>query len=119
MGEKFLVQGGNKKKICQLSLGKDTMYGQSSMTVDIERIKTIGNSLGIDWNSINATELYEGTQVEAEEHPDVMNGSLEVAVRIAYAHLKEIPDYYTRLEAMEAQAGADRVPNTDKNIQNA
>ena len=54
-------------------------------------------------------ELEAGVTVELEHTPDPA-----VAKKIALDHLTEIPDYYTRLQAMEAQAkseaGAAAVP---------
>ncbi len=35
------------------------------------------------------------------EHRDVTRGSLTITGKIALAHLKELPDYYTRLSRME------------------
>lgn len=86
--------------------------------ITVSQVKTIGDSLGIDWNSTAMTELFEGTKHEASDHVDVLGTDVEKAVRIAYTHVKEIPDYYTRLKAMEEQA-EKKEPNTDNNIQNA
>ena len=47
-------------------------------------------------------ELKEGIEHEAEEHPDVTKGDIAIAKKIAMAHLKEDPKYYTHLEEMEA-----------------
>lgn len=117
MGEKFLIQGGNKTKIRQMSLNKYDMFGPAA-GITPEKIKTITDSLGVT-NEVDHAQLFEGTKVEAEEHPDVLRGNIEIAVRIALAHLKEIPDYYSRLEVMESQAKDAVIPNTDENIQNA
>jgi hypothetical protein len=35
---------------------------------------------------------------------NVTNDDLKMTGKIAWAHLKEIPDYYTRLEKMEDEA---------------
>ena len=47
-------------------------------------------------------QLDMGIQSEAEEHPWMNSADVE---RLAKDHLKEIPDYYTRLEKMEKQGG--------------
>ena len=118
MGQKFLLKMTKQGGVVQVPLEQYTMTGPSS-EVTVEKVKVVGNSLGIDWNSIAMTELFEGTKEELSEHADVLGSDLEKGIRIAYAHLKEIPDYYTRLKAMEAQAGKDKEPNTDKNLSNA
>jgi len=117
MGNKFVIKM-TPRGLVQVPLEKYTLLGESN-EIKPEEIKKIGDSLGVDWSSISLTQLHAGTKVEAEEHQDVMNGRLEVAVRIALAHLREIPDYYTRLKIMEAKAGDNEIPNTDANIRNA
>ena len=114
MGKRYLIKQ-SKNGLIQIPMGKYTMLGEAP-GIKPEEVKKIGDSLGVDWNSIGATQLYEGTKVESGEHQDVMNGNLEIAVRIALAHLKELPDYYTRLKVMEAKA---KKPEVMGNIQNA
>ena len=46
-------------------------------------------------------QLKTGTQHEAKEHPDVTKGDIKIAEKIARAHLKEDPLYYTHLIKME------------------
>jgi len=48
---------------------------------------------------ISSKQLKMGEQVEKEHH-----GGPGVAKKIALDHLKEIPDYYDRLEKMESEA---------------
>jgi len=48
---------------------------------------------------------------EELEHEDVSDGDLEVTAKIAAAHLREMPDYYTRLKAMEHRAELGLAPN--------
>lgn len=59
----------------------------------------------------NLDELKMGLEVE-QEHYDVVGLNLENIARIALAHLDELPDYYTRLEAMENEAKGV-VPETE------
>jgi hypothetical protein len=47
-------------------------------------------------------ELAKGIKVEMEHTTDA-----NIAKKIALDHLKEIPDYYTRLIAMEKEAGIE------------
>jgi hypothetical protein len=46
------------------------------------------------------SELYKGINVELE-HVNVTHGDLDKTMKIVIAHLKELPDYYKRLKAME------------------
>jgi hypothetical protein len=40
------------------------------------------------------------------EEAQKVGAALGLTGKIAWAHLKEIPDYYTRLDALEAEAAA-------------
>jgi hypothetical protein len=51
----------------------------------------------------NKDELEQGVKIE-QEHTD----NAYIAKMIAKAHLLEIPDYYTRLKKMEAEADAEK-----------
>ncbi len=62
--------------------------------------RTIGNRLGVAWQHIDLEQLRRGLEVELEHGAR----DLDLSAKIAWAHLKEIGDYYTRLEAMEAAA---------------
>jgi hypothetical protein len=71
--------------------------------------KQIGNDLGIDWNEVNIEEFLKGLNVELEhgtKYPEtnITNNDKGLTGKIAWAHLKEFPDYYTRLEKMEKEA---------------
>ena len=74
-----------------------------------EEAKTIGNLLGIDWSELDIEEYRMGMDVELEhgKHDpatNVTNDDPLTTGKIALAHLKEFPDYYTRLEKMEEDA---------------
>lgn len=47
------------------------------------------------------SQLKKGITVEAQEHADISKGNSLIAARIALAHLKEDPQYYTHLAMME------------------
>jgi hypothetical protein len=69
----------------------------------------IGGRLGIDWAEIELEQFRMGLEVELEhgKHDPVTNvtGDDELLTgKIAWAHLKEFPDYYTRLQKLEADA---------------
>ena len=73
--------------------------------------RRIGTSIGIDWESslFGVDQFLMGLDVELEHgahdpETNVTNDDELVTGKIAWAHLKELPDYYTRLVAMEAEA---------------
>jgi hypothetical protein len=85
------------------------MSGHKTFTAD--EAKTIGESIGIDWNEVSLDEFRVGLSVELEHgshdpETDVIGDNEELAGKIAWAHLKELPDYYTRLEKMEQEGEA-------------
>lgn len=70
---------------------------------------SIGNQLKVDWVQIDKEQFRRGLEVELEHgavdpETNVTDDSLILTGKIAWAHLKEIRDYYTRLDAMEAGA---------------
>lgn len=73
----------------------------------------IGKAIGVDWSVIPLDEFRVGLGIELEHgahdpQTDVTGDDPLATGRIALAHLKEFPDYYTRLIRMEAEAHADR-----------
>lgn len=46
-------------------------------------------------------QLKQGIKIEFE-HKDIIGDDVEKSAKIAIAHLKEIPDYYTKLKKMES-----------------
>ncbi len=78
-------------------------------TFSLEEAKDIGDRIGVDWSNIPIDEFRMGLSVELEHgardpQTDVTDDDLVVTGKIALAHLKEFPDYYTRLARMEAEA---------------
>lgn len=74
-----------------------------------EQAKTIGEKLGIDWSKFDVEQFRMGMDVELEHglhdpETNVTGDDPLVTGKIALAHLKEFPDYYTRLEKMEKEA---------------
>lgn len=74
-----------------------------------EEAKRIGDEIGIDWNKYDLEEFRMGLHVELEhgKHDSQTNVTDDDEImtgKITLAHLKEIPDYYTRLEKMEKEA---------------
>ena len=75
--------------------------------------RQVGDALRIDWSIVNLAQFRRGLEVELEHgahdpETNVTDDNLMMTGKIAWAHLKEIPDYYTRLDAMEAEAEARR-----------
>lgn len=78
---------------------------------DIEEARIIGEKVGIDFTVYSLDEFRMGLSVELEHgafdsETNVTNDDESVTAKIAWAHLKEIPDYYTRLQKMEKEAGS-------------
>lgn len=71
------------------------------MKIKKKDARKIAKRLQLDLDGITPKNLARGIKVEHQEHPDVTGGSLERAAQIAHAHLRERPDYYQQLEAME------------------
>jgi hypothetical protein len=71
--------------------------------------KQIGDAVGIDWREFDVEQFQIGLEVELEHgtrdvQTNVTDDDTLITVKIALAHLKEFPDYYTRLSAMEKEA---------------
>jgi hypothetical protein len=74
-----------------------------------EVAKEVGEKLGVDWQSFDVDQFRRGMLVEFEhgeenELTNVTNNDPLTIGKIALAHLNEFPDYYDRLEKMEAEA---------------
>jgi uncharacterized protein DUF5661 len=76
--------------------------------------RLIGEGIGIDWTAgeVDLEQFRMGLTVELEHGSidpatDVTHDDELATGRIALAHLREIPDYYTRLAAMEHDAHAE------------
>lgn len=71
---------------------------------DTKSAKAIGDSLRVDWNKVDIEEFKKGLSVESEHDDgselDVVDSEKDLA-KIVLAHLKEKPDYYSRLKKVE------------------
>ena len=81
------------------------------MTFTTEEARNIGTQIGIDWTTspFDVEQFRSGLEVELEHgahdpETDVTHDDPVFTGKIAWAHLKELPDYYTRLEEMERAA---------------
>jgi len=85
------------------------MPNKRSITTD--EAKALGTTLGLDWKAIDLEQFRRGLEVELEHgardpETNVTNDDLLLTGKIAWAHLKEFPDYYTRLDKLEREADA-------------
>jgi len=74
-----------------------------------EEAKIIGEQIGIDWSKVDLEQFAQGLHVELEHgahdsETNVTDDDLLMTGKIAWAHLKEFADYYTRLKKMEDEA---------------
>jgi len=71
--------------------------------------KAIGEQLGIRWDRFDVEQFRAGLRVELEHGTvhrasNVTDDDPLMTAKIAFAHLAEFPDYYTRLAKMEEEA---------------
>jgi len=74
-----------------------------------EEARRVGDEIGVDWTRFDLEQFRSGMDVEYEHgshdpQTNVTNDDPITTGKIAHAHMKEFPDYYTRLEAMESEA---------------
>ena len=79
--------------------------------IDAEEARELGTTLGIDWTKVDLQQFRRGLEVELEHgardpQTNVTNDDPTLTGKIAWAHLKEFPDYYSRLDTLEAEADA-------------
>lgn len=75
-------------------------------TFTIADAKEIGDRLNIDWKKINIEQFLKGINTELEHgskdpQTNVTNNDPILTGKIAWAHLKELPNYYDELETIE------------------
>ena len=76
-----------------------------------EEARQVGDAIGIDWATapFDVEQFRRGMEVELEHglrdpQTNVTDDDPTLTGKIALAHLNEFPDYYARLERMEAEA---------------
>jgi hypothetical protein len=77
--------------------------------VTSDRARRIGERLGLKWDRFDVDQFRRGMEVELEHGlrdpvTNVTDDDLLTTGKIALAHLNEFPDYYDRLDKMEAEA---------------
>ncbi len=89
------------------------MNARTSFTRDEARL--LGSMLGVRWeeNLFDIEQFRQGLDVELEHgrrepSTNVTDDDPVLTSKIALAHLRELPDYYTRLARMEAEGELDQ-----------
>jgi len=79
-----------------------------------DEARKLGERIGIDWDTAEFTvaAFAQGCQVELEHgsrdpQTNVTSNDEEATGKIAWAHLKEDPEYYAKLAKMEKTANGD------------
>ena len=67
------------------------------MTVSREHSDRLFKALKLDSTKYDPEQFHMGMNVELE-HQDITKGNLKMTAKIAMAHLREVPDYYTKLK---------------------
>ena len=80
-------------------------------TFSAEEARESGEAIGIDWDTspFDLEQFRMGLEVELEHGrhdaaTNVTDDDEQTTGKIAWAHLNEFPDYYTRLARMETEA---------------
>ena len=91
--------------------GSVTLAAVSPGTFSADQARDIGERIGIDWKTarFDVEQFRMGLDVELEHGrrdpaTNVSDNDEVTTGKIAWAHLNEFPDYYTRLAQMEAEA---------------
>jgi hypothetical protein len=79
--------------------------------IDADKARAVGATIAVEWTTVDLEEFRRGLEVELEHgardpQTNVTNDDLTLTGKIAWAHLKEFPDYYSRLDRLEAEADA-------------
>lgn len=74
----------------------------------LQDAKQLGEQVGIDFGQVDLEQFRLGLSVELEHgsndpETNVTNDDPIMTAKITWAHLKELPDYYTRLRVMEGE----------------
>jgi hypothetical protein len=77
--------------------------------ISVYKAEQVGFSIGLAWTKVDLEQFRRGLEVELEHgtrdpQTNVTNDDLTLTGKIAWAHLKEFPDYYSRLDMLEAEA---------------
>ena len=81
--------------------------------MDTTKAREVGDKIGIDWDKTSIEEFAIGLLVELEHgtrtpKTNITDDDPVLTGKIAYAHLLEISDYYSRLKKMETDAKVNK-----------
>lgn len=83
----------------------------ATRTFSTDEAKVIAERIGLKFGEhrFDLEQFRKGLEVEMEHgledaRTNVTDNDPDTTGKIAWAHLNEFPDYYTRLEAMESEA---------------
>jgi hypothetical protein len=93
----------------QASIGEREDEMTETRRTSSEEARRVGDAIGVDWSRFDLEQFRAGMDVEFEHgsqdpQTNVTDDDPIVTGKIALAHMKEFPDYYERLEKMEAEA---------------
>ncbi len=104
----FLIAGGGLYSLDAYLTRRKNVLGLKKLTPETIKLyaKAIGDAIGIDWSKVDLQQFAQGLAVELEHgtvdaQTDVTHDDPIMTGKITLIHLKELPDYYTRLEKME------------------
>lgn len=77
--------------------------------VAADEARRVGDEIGVSWATVDLEQFRRGLEVELEHgahdpETNVTGDDIRLTGKIAWAHLKEFPDYYTRLDRLEKEA---------------
>jgi hypothetical protein len=83
-----------------------SFLSEEKRTFSKEQAKQLGDKLSVDWSKVDINQFIKGLSIESEHDDggklDVVDSDSDLA-KIVLAHLKELPDYYSKLEKVEEE----------------
>ncbi len=77
--------------------------------VSTAEARKVGEKIGVDFEKVDLEQFRLGMEAEFEHgkndpETNVTDDDPDMTGKIAWAHIKEVPDYYDRLEKLESDA---------------
>lgn len=108
--QSFEEEMPDESDITDIDLPEPEEANGISPSLSEEEARDLGEMIGINWEEVKFSpgSLVKGFTVELEHgkldpETNVTNDDKELTAKIAWNHLKELPDYYERLEKMEKE----------------
>jgi hypothetical protein len=104
-----------KQSVFVTFVSEDEARTSIKRQISLEQARLVGVQLRINWTKTDLRQFRRGLEVELEHgarrpETNVTNDDLMVTGKMACAHLKEVRDYYTRLDQHESEAN-DHAPD--------